>query len=134
MHGSVYVPGRYDGAHPMSPAEHRNLKQFDVVRRELPEEGVELRVRGELDLATADGFEERLAEAIDAPASGPVVIDFSDCSFVDSVGVRALVRGGRQLDGSGRSLRVVGAREQVRDLFELIVLDEAPSIEFNGKE
>jgi anti-anti-sigma factor len=117
----------------VSPPDDRSLKQFDVVRGDLPDGAVELKVRGELDLATADGFEERLGEAIDG-ADGTVVIDFSDCSFVDSVGVRALIRGGRRLDGSGRTLRVTGARAQVRDLFRLIVLDEAPSIEFNGRE
>jgi anti-sigma B factor antagonist len=117
----------------MSPPDDRNPKHFDVVRSDLPEGAVELKVRGELDLATADGFEDRLGEAID-DAGGTVVIDFSDCSFVDSVGVRALIRGGRRLDGSGRTLRVTGARAQVRDLFRLIVLDGAPSIEFNGRE
>jgi anti-anti-sigma factor len=117
----------------MSPPDDRNPKQFDVLRSDLPEGGVELAVRGELDLATAEGFEERLGEAIEG-ADGTVVIDFSDCGFVDSVGVRALIRGGRRLDGSGRTLRVTGARAQVRDLFRLIVLDEAPSIEFNGRE
>jgi anti-anti-sigma factor len=117
----------------MTRADDRTLKQFEVVRADLPHGAVELKVRGELYLATAEGFEEQLGDAIEG-TDGTVVVDFSDCSFVDSVGVRALIRGGRRLDGSGRTLRVTGARAQVRDLFRLIVLDEAPSIEFNGGE
>jgi anti-anti-sigma factor len=118
----------------MGSAEHENLKHFEVVQRELPGGGIELNVRGELDIAAVEGFEAPLAAAIDAPGGGQVVIDFSECGFVDSVGVRALIRGARQLDGSGRKLRISGARAQVRDLFNLIVLDEARSIEFNGSE
>jgi anti-sigma B factor antagonist len=118
----------------MGPAEYQNLKQFEVVGRELPGGGIELKVRGELDLATVEGFEAPLTAAIDSPAGGQVAVDFSECGFVDSVGVRALVSGARRLDGSGRKLRISGARTQVRDLFNLIVLDEARSIEFNGSE
>ena len=115
-------------------AEHQNLKQFEVVTRELPGGGTELKVRGELDLATVEGFEGPLAAAIDSAYGGQVVVDFGECGFVDSVGVRALIRGARRLDGSGRTLRISGARAQVRDLFNLIVLDEARSIDFNDDE
>ena len=118
----------------MGAADHENLKQFEVVQRELPGGGIELKVSGELDLATVEGFEVPLAAAIDSPGGGQLVVDFSECGFVDSVGVRALIGGARRLDGSGRKLRISGARAQVRDLFNLIVLDEAPSIEFNGRE
>jgi anti-anti-sigma factor len=119
----------------MSFAEQRDLNNFEVARRDLPDGGVELRISGELDLATVERFEGPLAEAIDSPrGTGPVIVDFSGCGFVDSAGVRALITAARRLDGSGRRLRVTGAREQVGHLFKLIVLDEAPAIELEQAE
>jgi anti-sigma B factor antagonist len=114
----------------MSSAEQGDVHDFEVARRDLPDGGVELRVSGELDLATVGGFEVPLTAAIDSPdGKGPVIVDFSACGFVDSAGVRVLIAGARRLAGSGRRLRVTGAREQVRDLFTLIALDDAPAIE-----
>jgi anti-sigma B factor antagonist len=113
----------------MNSSEEENLKRFDVARRPLSDGGVELAVSGELDLATAEGFEPLLMETIEE-TQRTVTVDFANCSFVDSSGVRALISAARTLDKSGRTLRITGARAQVRDLFQMIVLDRAPSIEF----
>jgi anti-anti-sigma factor len=43
-------------------------------------------VVGDLDLATADRLEEALADA----TAGRVVIDLTQCTFLDSAGVRAI--------------------------------------------
>ena len=84
----------------MGAARDRDGSQFEVERRTRDDGVVELSVHGELDLATVEGFEP------------------------------ALIGASRKLTGSGRVLRLTGAREQVRDLFRLIVLDEAAAIEF----
>jgi anti-sigma B factor antagonist len=113
----------------MTASEEENLKRFDVTRRPLSDGGVELAVSGELDLATAEGFEPLLMETIESTERS-VTVDFADCSFVDSSGVKALIAAARALERSGRILRITGARGGVRDLFEMIVLDRAPAIEF----
>jgi anti-sigma B factor antagonist len=113
----------------MTPFEEDNLKRFEVTRRPLSDGGVELAVSGELDLATAEGFEPLLMETIES-TERTVTVDFANCSFVDSSGVRALVAAARALEKSGRTLRITGARAQVRELFQMIVLDRAPAIEF----
>lgn len=46
---------------------------------------------GELDMAGADAFVARLATLIDN-SPGPVVLDLEDLRFVDSAGLRALLR------------------------------------------
>jgi anti-sigma B factor antagonist len=113
----------------MSAFEDDNLKRFDVARRPLSDGGVELAVTGELDLATAEGFEPLLMETIES-TERTVAVDFTNCNFVDSSGVRALITGARTLERSGRTLRITGAHAQVRDLFQMIVLDRAPAIDF----
>jgi anti-sigma B factor antagonist len=51
-----------------------------------------LSVHGEIDLASAEPFEERAREAVmDTPESS-VLIDLSRVTFMDSAGIRALIR------------------------------------------
>ncbi|MFL5870800.1 MAG: STAS domain-containing protein [Solirubrobacterales bacterium] len=102
---------------------------FEISPSAGPDGAVRLRVRGELDMATAEAFEPALERAIDS-TDGPVVVDFAQCRFVDSIGVRALIRGARRLAEAGRVMRVVGAHAQVCDLFRTIGLEQATAIEF----
>jgi anti-sigma B factor antagonist len=113
----------------MTPFEEENLMRFGVTRRPLSDGGVELAVSGELDLATAEGFEPLLMETIES-TERTVTVDFANCNFVDSAGVRALITAARELEKSGRTLRITGAHAQVRDLFQMIVLNRAPAIDF----
>src|SRR6266566_4539601 len=62
---------------------------------------------GEIDGATADPFEERASEAVMEAAGSIVLIDLSGVTFMDSAGMRALVRV-LQLR-SGKSLIVGGS-------------------------
>src|SRR5438046_10529144 len=47
---------------------------------------------GDIDLATADPFEERASEAVMEAAGSSVLIDLSGVTFIDSAGMRALIR------------------------------------------
>lgn len=107
--------------------------QFEISPSPAPDGSVWLRVRGELDMASVEGFEPALERAM-AATDGPVVVDFAECPFVDSIGVRALIRGARELAQSERVMRVVGARDQVRELFGMIALDQAAAIEFADED
>jgi anti-anti-sigma factor len=114
------------------PDEHPT-DQFEINPSPSPDGSVWLRVRGELDMASVEGFEPALERAM-AATDGPVVVDFAECGFVDSIGVRALIRGARGLANSGRVMRIVGAHDQVRELFGMIALDQATAIEFADED
>jgi anti-anti-sigma factor len=59
---------------------------FELVSAE--EEGrTVITVAGDLDIATAPGFEAAVRDAL---AAGPVVLDLGGLAFMDSSGVRAL--------------------------------------------
>ena len=60
----------------MAPSEEENLKRFDVVRQPLSDGGVELAVAGELDLATAEGFEPLLMETIESTERSVTVVEW----------------------------------------------------------
>lgn len=62
-------------------------------------DGVEvLSVRGELDLATAPQLREVLEDGIADDA--PVLINLSDCEFIDSTGIAVIVRAWQQRQGA----------------------------------
>ncbi|MEX2106435.1 MAG: STAS domain-containing protein [Solirubrobacterales bacterium] len=82
-------------------------------------------VRGELDLSNASSLEPPLEEAISAGDSS-VLIDLSECEFIDSTGIALIVRAWQRLDRSGESSgRVVicSDNDQVRRVLEITGLE-----------
>jgi anti-anti-sigma factor len=82
-------------------------------------------VRGELDLGTASELEGPLDEAI-AAGDAAVLIDLTDCEFIDSTGIALIVRAWQRLDraadGEGRVV-ICSYNEQVRRVLEITGLE-----------
>jgi anti-sigma B factor antagonist len=111
--------------------------QFDVDRTTVLGRPA-LRVRGELDLATAP----RLVEAVESQLSQQpqsLVVDLTDTTFLDSSGARELARIARRAAEGGVALEVVCPRANrpvrlVVDLLELravVPIVESPSLTGN---
>lgn len=75
-------------------------------------------VTGEIDAATASRVHDALEKAYRA-ASEMVVLDLTKTSFVDSSGVEAVLRFERRATAGGVAVVVVGARPEVRRVFDL---------------
>jgi anti-anti-sigma factor len=89
------------------------------------EQGVRMiSVRGELDLSTAPDLEGPLEETLDG-GEGSILIDLSDCEFIDSTGIALIVRAWQRLDSgeNGRSLVICTGNEQVRRVLEITGLE-----------
>jgi anti-sigma B factor antagonist len=71
-------------------------------------------LRGELDIATAAGLPDRLAEI----AGSVVVVDLEGLTFLDARGLTALLEARRLVLGQGHELKVCGAQGVVRRVFE----------------
>lgn len=86
-------------------------------------------VRGELDLSTAPDLEGPLNAALEG-GEAPVLIDLSECEFIDSTGIALIVRAWQQLDdsagngGSGR-LGLCTSKDQVRRVLDVSGLDQS---------
>lgn len=93
---------------------------LDVRRADHPL-GVVLTLGGELDLATVPLLQEQLDRAV--RGRGTVVIDLSGLRFIDSSGLRVLVRAEGQLRASGGQLVLVHGSRAVRRAFEVTRLD-----------
>lgn len=81
-------------------------------------------VYGELDQGTAPKLRSALGETLDTPTVA-VLVDLSDCEFIDSTGLSLLVEAKRRLTEERRRFGVCCPDADVRRLLELTGIDEA---------
>jgi len=91
-----------------------------VGRAELPDGGAVLRVEGDLDMATAPTLEDELA---DAGFAKRLVLDLSQCTFLDSSAVRVLVSSVRDSEAAGGSLALVVTDPGILRVLEISGID-----------
>lgn len=80
-------------------------------------------VAGDVDIATVPDLEAPVIRAIE-DGRRCVILDLSDCTFIDSSGIRLLVRAQHALSEDGRTGQLaVIARDHVAQLLRLVSLD-----------
>lgn len=82
--------------------------------------GAGLAVSGEIDLATAPQLDAHVDFSHDGEL---VVLDFSDVSFMDSTGLRSVVRAHEEAGDAGKRLAIV-ASDNVQKLLQLTGLTD----------
>jgi anti-anti-sigma factor len=110
-------------------------EQLLKVESERAGEVVVLTVSGELDQASAERLAGPLTAAIDDGAVA-VLVDLSDCGFIDSTGLSVLVRAQRALaerTGDPRSFSICCPDPQVRRVLEITGLDQTMAT-FEGRD
>jgi len=80
-------------------------------------------LKGELDMAGGESLVRRVT-ALAATTSGAIEIDMGEVGFIDSSGVRALLRLHEAAVSSGRPMRVRNLSPDVRRLLDLIGVTE----------
>jgi anti-anti-sigma factor len=88
-----------------------------IERRRQGEDAI-LAVRGEVDPASADHFEAAITDAATGGCSR-IVIDLSDLEFMDSTGLRALLRGQQHAVSQGVRVVLRNVPRHATRLFEL---------------
>jgi anti-sigma B factor antagonist len=99
------------------------------VRTEILEDGIHaFAVQGELDMNTAPELESGLEEAL-AESGASIMLDLSECEFIDSTGIALIVRAWQRLDGD-RSGRLVLCcnNHQVRRLLKITGVESSISM------
>lgn len=95
--------------------------EFDV-RVDMADGALVVAVRGEVDLDTAERFNEGLRLAVHS-GDRPVVVDLCSVPFMDSTGLHLLLNMLRRLTRQRRTMAVACAPTGVQRLFELTRLD-----------
>jgi anti-anti-sigma factor len=88
-------------------------------RAQLDDWVAELRVTGEVDVATGPRFGVELGQAL---ADGAVLIDVRACGYIDSMGIGALVRAARR-ERQGRIVVLCAPSGAVRKVIDAVGLD-----------
>ncbi|MGZ4277375.1 MAG: anti-sigma factor antagonist [Solirubrobacteraceae bacterium] len=81
------------------------------------EDGGVVRVRGELDVATSSSLERLLLRAREPGER--VLLDLTELSFMDSTGLRVLLRAQQAAERGGWEIVLAGVSAPVRRLFDL---------------
>jgi anti-sigma B factor antagonist len=93
-------------------------------------------VGGDIDIATVTGLEEPVIGAIE-DGRRPVVLDLTECAFIDSSGIRLLLRAHRLLHGGSNHQRpslAVVALGHVARMLELTAVDKVIPIRASRAE
>lgn len=80
------------------------------------------RIEDELDGQTAAGAQEELLALIGADDSR-MLIDLEGLRFISSAGLRVLLVVAKELQRTGGAMRICGANESVRSVFEIAGFD-----------
>jgi anti-anti-sigma factor len=97
---------------------------FALVPLDEPLKGV--RLIGELDIATVPTLKDALAPLA---GQGPVTLDLSELTFIDSSGLHAILQFSSSLNGDG--LTLANASQSVSRLLEIVQLDTHPGIQIS---
>jgi anti-anti-sigma factor len=83
------------------------------------------KLRGELDLATADTL---TASIVQPNGAGPIVLDFSELTFMDSSGLRVLLEVVRSCAPMSKVV-IVNPPPQVQRVLDISLPDGVPGLE-----
>ena len=98
--------------------------QLELAYQVTPDGKAMVRVRGELDIATADQAFTYLRDVVDNE-DGPVLVNLSELIFCDAAGLGVLARVAGHARRSGRSLKLTAARPALLRIMHITGLDEA---------
>jgi anti-sigma B factor antagonist len=99
------------------------MSDFEISRMQ---DGVGLKLVGELDLATTPELTKALLDA--ALSYSPVRLDLSELTFLDSCGIHAILTHARSQNGHG-PLVLLNPSTQVSRILDILGLDEHAGIE-----
>ena len=118
FHGSAAVPFQRAPSTPLGTES--DCLAFNTFQHE---NGLVLGVAGEVDMATADRFEEAITLALVTSQSGRVVLDLHALSFIDSSGLAVLIRAYKAARDQRTALVIASATPRVAQTLSLIGLD-----------
>lgn len=95
-------------------------REFDVRLETVPQGPVVVHVSGELDMATSPQLEETIASA--APVTR-LVIDLTDCTFLDSAAIRLLTSTASEVRGTGGELALAVSDPGILRVLEITAVD-----------
>lgn len=110
----------------MSATPANDIPRFEIDSEAGANDTRIVRITGEIDMSHEEEVRSELRKAIEQATSG-VVVDLTDCGFIDSSGVRALLLGreAQREQDEGARLAVAASSEQILRILSLMGIDKA---------
>ncbi len=109
----------------MSATPSADIPQFEINSGPGPDDVYVVRVRGEVDMSHEDELRGELRNAV-ATGSNGIVVDLTECEFIDSSGVRAVLLS-REAQNSDEEdsehLAVAASSEQILRILGVMGID-----------
>jgi anti-sigma B factor antagonist len=108
----------------MSATPSADIPQFEINSGPGPEDVFVVRVTGEVDMSHEEELRGELRNAVAADAKG-IVVDLTECEFIDSSGVRALLlsREAQHSEDGSERLAVAASSEQILRILSVMGID-----------
>ena len=109
----------------MSATPSADIPQFGVSSERRPDDVWVVRVVGEVDMSHEEDLRAELRRAVASEAPG-LVVDLTECEFIDSSGVRALLLS-REAQNGGEDadrLAVAASSDQILRILSVMGLDK----------
>jgi anti-sigma B factor antagonist len=118
----------------MSATPSADIPQFEINSGPGPDDVQVVHVRGEVDMSHEEELRGELRTAVAANAKG-IVVDLTECEFIDSSGIRAVLlsREAQHPEEGSERLAVAATSEQILRILSVMGLDRVipvrPTIE-----
>jgi anti-sigma B factor antagonist len=108
----------------MSATPSADIPQFEINSGPGPDDVFVVRVTGEVDMSHEEELRGELRTAVAAEAKG-IVVDLTECEFIDSSGVRALLlsREAQHPNDGAERLAVAASSEQIIRILSVMGID-----------
>jgi anti-sigma B factor antagonist len=108
----------------MSATPSADIPQFEISSGPGPDDVYVVWVRGEVDMSHEEELREELRRAVGADSRG-IVVDLTECEFIDSSAVRALLlsREAQHPEEGSERLAVAASSEQILRILSVMGLD-----------
>ncbi len=108
----------------MSATPSADIPQFEIDSGPGPDDVFVVRVAGEVDMSHEEELRGELRNALASESKG-IVVDLTECEFIDSSGVRALLlsREAQNSDEGSEHLAVAASSEQILRILTVMGID-----------
>jgi anti-sigma B factor antagonist len=107
-----------------------DIPHFEISSGPGPDDAYVVRVSGEVDMSHEEELRTELRAAVETDAKG-IVVDLTECEFIDSSAIRALLLSREQKNPrqGSESLAVATSSEQILRILSVMGLDQVLPIE-----
>jgi anti-sigma B factor antagonist len=108
----------------MSATPSADIPQFEINSEPGPDDVYIVRVTGEVDMSHEEELRGELRAAVAAEPKG-IVVDLTECEFIDSTGIRALLlsREAQHPEEGSERLSVAASSDQILRILSVMGLD-----------